>query len=311
MPPDDRAGLDEPYVVAVPLFKPGTFLDPLVAALAEQDPSPAAFIFLDSSPRGHQATRPDFATLAGLVVLKPIAEFDHGQTRNIALDEAAAHADICIFLSQDAVPATPQSLPLLATEIRGNVWAASGRQLPRPGADPIEVAQRQRRYPAESAERPLSNAFAAYRISRFRDIGGFRHPCIWGEDFLATADISANGGRVVYAQRATVRHSHPFSPPSDIRRYFDAGAARQHSRKLPSTESLASAEGIGALRADITGFLPRRPDLALKTLGRFIVRTVGYLAGRIHPLLPANVVLGLTSNRAYWLAQRDSSVNDD
>ena len=74
---------------------------------------------------------------------------------------------------------------------------------------------------------------------------------------------------------------------------------------------MASNEGLAALRGDVLEFLPRRPGLALKTIARFGVRSVGYLIGRIHPALPHKVVLGLTSNKAYWRESFASKASDD
>ena len=124
-------------------------------------------------------------------------DFNHGGTRQLALN-LVPWASIVVYLTQDSVLATPDSLDLLLSAFEDeSVAAAYGRQLPRPHAGPIEAHARLFNYPPKSEVRDfesrhalgikatfLSNSFAAYRVATLMEVGGFPSGRHYREDAL-------------------------------------------------------------------------------------------------------------------------------
>src|SRR6266542_711285 len=80
----------------------------------------------------------------------PHEEFGHGRTRN--LGASLAHGQWLVYLSQDAVPASPLWLARLTRHLRDpGVAAAFGRQLPPAGLGPIETFFLEQTYPPRGA----------------------------------------------------------------------------------------------------------------------------------------------------------------
>src|SRR5215467_9389188 len=71
------------------------------------------------------------------VVTIPARTFDHGLTRNLALDRASGH--LVVLLVQDAVPVSDDWLATLTAPFRADEHLAGtfARQEPRPDADAI------------------------------------------------------------------------------------------------------------------------------------------------------------------------------
>jgi len=124
------------------------------------------------------------------------ADFNHGDTRTQALRYVPLGTDIVVFMTQDAILATPGSLKTLVSAFTdGSVACAYGRQLPHADATPLAEHARYFNYPAASrtlsmVDQPrlglktcfLSNSFAAYRLADLLDVGGFPNNVILGED---------------------------------------------------------------------------------------------------------------------------------
>ncbi len=157
----------------------------------------------------------------------PHEEFDHGDTRNALA--AASCGEVLVFLTQDAIPHSPDWLATLLRNFDDPcVGAAYGRQTSRPDAlwttrallrdDPARsTLRREVRLPATGAyaamsphERRLlydfSNVGSAVRRSLWE-----RHPfprTRFGEDILIARAILEAGFEVVYDASAVVEHSH-------------------------------------------------------------------------------------------------------
>ena len=121
-------------------------------------------------------------------------------------------AEIVVYLTQDAVLATRVSLDLLLSAFSDeHVAAAYGRQLPRPGAGPIEAHARLFNYPAQSEVRDyesrhklgikaafLSNSYSAYRTRALREVGGFPSDAIMAEDAIVAGKMLLAGWKTAY-----------------------------------------------------------------------------------------------------------------
>ena len=160
---------------------PGDGLAAWLTSLGSQTIKPDRLLLIDSSSDDGTVGK---ARAAGFeVVIIAREDFSHGGTRQAAV-EMIPDADVIIFLTQDAVLVHPKSLELLIERFADpKVGAAYGRQLPRPGAGPIEAHARLFNYPSRSAVRDaqdiprlgiktsfISNSCAAWRRAALLEV---------------------------------------------------------------------------------------------------------------------------------------------
>jgi len=128
-PPEPSA---ERVLVLVPSRNAGPRWADFLQALQTQQPHWRAVV-IDSESEDGSAER---AQAAGLDVHRIArASFNHGGTRQQALERHAAEADWVVFMTQDAVLAEPEAIArLLQAFADPRVAAAYGRQLPHPEA---------------------------------------------------------------------------------------------------------------------------------------------------------------------------------
>ncbi|MFT5050137.1 MAG: glycosyltransferase involved in cell wall biosynthesis/GT2 family glycosyltransferase [Chlamydiales bacterium] len=154
-------------------------------------------------------------------------EFDHGDTRNLLA--ARSRGDLLVFLTQDAIPSSPDWLSTLVANFEDDgVGAASCRNIPRPDAEAL-TRLFSSGDPGYSTERrevslPPADEYAQLGPHERRLLFGFndvasairrelweRHPfprTSFGEDILMARALLEAGHTVVYDARATVEHSH-------------------------------------------------------------------------------------------------------
>jgi rhamnosyltransferase len=215
---------------------------------------PQSVMIVDSSSTDGTA---ELAYAEGFQVYRvPLAEFNHGGTRQLAVN-LLPEAEILIFLTQDAVLGSPESIAgLLEAFEDPGIGAAYGRQLPRKDAEPIGAHARLFNYPERSGIRTLnsrgemglktiflSNSFAAYRREALMAVGGFPQDVIFGEDTITAAKLLLTGWKIAYVAEAQVYHSHGYSLMEDFRRYFDVGVL--HARESWLLREFGSAGGEG------------------------------------------------------------------
>jgi len=247
--------------------------------------------------------------------IRPIEprEFNHGGARRLALD-LCPQAEILVFMTQDAVLAAPDSLARLLDAFNDPLaGAAYGRQLPRPGAHPVEEHARFFNYPPQSAVKTaadiprlglktafISNSFAAYRRAALDEVGGFPEHVIIGEDTHAAARMLLAGWKIAYRAEAAVFHSHGYSWPQEWRRYFDTGVF--HARNPWLRESFGAAEGEGwrFVRSEIGHLWRRNPWLIPSGLLRAGIRYLGFRTGLAERFLPVGLKRRLSAQKAFW-----------
>ncbi|MEM9381764.1 MAG: glycosyltransferase [Planctomycetota bacterium] len=156
-------------------------------------------------------------------------EFDHGDTRNLLA--ARSRGEILVFLTQDAIPASPDWLQTLVANFENpEVGAAYCRNVPRPDADVLTKVfsgrdpgyaegRRETRLPPRDEyeamgpqERRLLYNFNDVASAFRRDLWE-RHPfprTPFGEDVLMARAFLEAGFTVVYDDVATVEHSHDY-----------------------------------------------------------------------------------------------------
>ena len=239
--------------------------------------------------------------------------FNHGATRQLALT-LCPDADIIIYMTQDAILASPDSIKnILAPFEDEKVGAVCGRQLPHKDASPIAAHARLFNYPAVSSVKSgddipqlgikaafISNSFAAYRRTALIDVGGFPSDTIFGEDTFVAAKMLQAGWKIAYAADATCYHSHNYSIKEEFERYFDIGVF--HSREKWFIESLGKPEGEGKkfVLSELKYLLDKAPWLIPSAILRTGLKLVGYKLGQRAAAMPLWLKRKLNMNKGYW-----------
>lgn len=252
--------------------------------------SPQNILIIDSESTDGTA---DLARAEGFRVVEiPRREFRHGATRQLGVD-LLSDADIIVFLTQDAILASSDSIARLVSCFDDpRVGAAYGRQLPRPGADPIEAHARFFNYPAQSEVRTqadiprlgfktifFSNSFGAYRRSALMEVGGFLKEANFGEDTLAAAHLLLAGWKIAYAADAPVYHSHAYSIAEEYRRYVQIGRFHAAQPWLVEKFGNVGGEGMRFMRSQLSMLARKSPRLIPAALARAVSKWIGYRVG--------------------------------
>jgi len=299
------------YGIVVPVLNGGETWRSCVCALRAQLPQPAHILVIDS---GSTDGSDEVSLQAGFEVVRiSKREFDHGGTRKMAA-ERLDKQDVVVFLTQDAVPASADTIKkLVAAFDDTQVSVAYGRQLPRDGAGPVEAHARHFNYPVRSDIRVLedrrslgikaafsSNSFAAYRSEALAAVGGFPSKLILAEDMVVTARMLLTGGKSAYVADACVYHSHDYTVLQEFRRYFDIGVLHQDQSWLLDKFGKPEGEGGRFVRSEVRYLSKRAPWLLPLALLRTAMKLMGYKLGKHSSALPLSLKCRLSMHRAYW-----------
>jgi rhamnosyltransferase len=298
-------------LVVIPVFYPGGIWLDCVLAIKTQVFQPDEVLIINS---GASDSVVELASAEGFHIVDiDKASFNHGGTRQFAIDIRPGF-DLVVFLTQDAVLANTEALNNILEGFQDkNVAAICGRQLPRPGAGPIETHARLYNYPDVSTVRSLtdaslyglktafmSNSFAAYRIAALMDVCGFPDNVIFGEDMFIAAKLLMAGYKISYSANACVYHSHDYSLCQEFSRYFDMGVF--HSREPWLREQFGSAEGAGIkyLASELKYLakygLWKIPEAFLRTVFRY----AGFRIGLMEKHIPMNIKKKFCMNKGYF-----------
>jgi rhamnosyltransferase len=147
--------------------------------------------------------------------------FNHGKTRDrIAKILHKRGFDTVVFLTQDCIPASPDSISTLINFLWSNdISGCYGRQLSNKKCS-LNQWQRNCFYPETSCIKTaadlirkdsravfFSNAFSAWKTEDIQKAGGFPETD-FGEDTLLALHILQQGGKTGYCADATVLHDH-------------------------------------------------------------------------------------------------------
>ena len=240
--------------------------------------------------------------------------FNHGSTRQAAVEQFCGGKRFVVFLTQDAVLESDSSLLELLQSFRNDqVGAAYGRQLPHHDAQPFEAHAALFNYRPASETRSLadarrlgikaaffSNSYAAYRITALNQCGGFPAHLILGEDAYVAMCMLTAGWQIRYCAEALVRHSHAYSIVEEMQRYFDFGV--MHAQIPELLERFGHPEGEGArfVSAEL-GYMARyAPWLLPQVLVRNTAKYMGYRLGRGFKRLPHLWRRRLSMTKGYW-----------
>jgi rhamnosyltransferase len=284
---------------------------PFVSALLSQSIKPSQVLIVDSS--SEDATV-DLARASGFRTASiNRADFNHGRTRQWAAG-FFKDSEILVYLTQDAILASPDSIDNLVATFRDpTVGAAYGRQLPRETAGPIEAHARLFNYPeisevrsAESRERRgfksifISNSFAAYRRTALEEVGGFPSGVIFGEDTVSAARLLLADWKIAYAAGAGVYHSHEYSLWQEFKRYFDIGALHSAEAWLLQEFGHATGEGRRFVVSEVQFLWRRRKSLIPVAVFRTLAKVAGYQCGKHHRALSKETRQKLSMHPSFW-----------
>lgn len=265
---------------------------------------------------GSTDATPALAAVEGLHVHTiPRASFNHGGTRQMAVG-MLPDAEFLIFLTQDAILATPDAIAnLLAAFDDPQVGAVCGRQLPHRDAGPIGAHARLFNYPdagsvKSAADIPalgiktafLSNSFAAYRRSALLSVGGFPRDVIFGEDMCVAARMILSGWKVAYRADAAVHHSHDYGMRQEFQRYFDIGVMHVRESWLLEKFGKPEGEGLRFIRSETAWLLQHAPHLVPSAWLRTLLKLAGYRLGKIEAGLPVWMKRRMGMLHGYWKA---------
>lgn len=296
----------------IPTRNAGAHLERLLPALARQTLQPDEFLVVDSSSRDDSVARLRGAG-ARVEVIEP-SQFNHGGTRRWASQQVAA--DVLIYLTQDAIPATPDTFARIVGALHGepDIGVAYGRQLPHADAGLLGAQARRFNYPPVSRTKRLvdagelgiktcfsSDSFSVYRRDALEAVGGFPEDVIGSEDAYVAARMLLSGYAVRYAADAEVHHSHDYRLLEEFRRYFDIGVFYGRERWIGEAFGAASGEGLRYVKAELQavlaeGALWRVPEVLLRTAAKLL----GYRIGQGERYLDVGLKRRLSMFPGYW-----------
>ena len=296
----------------VPTLNAGKLWESWLKAFEQQTRKPDYLLVIDSSSSDDTVALARAQGFDARVI--PKSEFNHGGTRQFGVNVLSA-MDIIIFLTQDALLASPDAIErLLAVFGDEQVGAAYGRQLPHRNAGPIAAHARLFNYPAESQLRCLedrtrfgiktvfiSNSFAAYRRSALTQAGGFPVDTIMNEDTFVAGKMLVSGWKVAYCADAQVFHSHDYSFLDEFKRYFDIGVFHTHTSWLQTTFGGASGEGLRFVISESLYLMKHAPWLLPSAVLRTGLKWLGFKLGAMHQELPQVIRRSLSLHKTYWL----------
>lgn len=296
----------------IPTRNAGAYLERLLPALACQTLQPDEFLVVDSSSRDDSVVRLCEAG-ARVEVIEP-GQFNHGGTRRWASQQV--EADVLIYLTQDAIPATPETFARIVSALYGepDIGVAYGRQLPHADAGLLGAQSRRFNYPPVSRTKRLADAgelgiktcfssdsFSVYRRNALEAVGGFPEDVIGSEDAYVAARMLLAGYAVRYAADAEVHHSHDYRMLEEFRRYFDIGVFYGRERWIGEAFGAAGGEGLRYVKAElqalmVAGAFWRVPEVLLRTA----VKLLGYRIGQGERYLDSGLKRRLSMFPGYW-----------
>ncbi len=224
--------------LVIPTLNGARTLPALLRALEEQTLPPAEKVAVDS---GSEDGTGELLEEAGFLVRRiPRKDFDHGAARDLAI--SLTTGEITVLLVQDALPLGPDFLERLAAPFTTDPAIAGvyGRQIPRPGGNPV-LRARLERWAAGRSRPRLQEALTPEtfqeltpweRLERcsFDNVASAVRKEVWnqhpfgrrpfGEDLAWAKKVLLAGHRIFFEPRAAVMHSHDRSPWAEFKRLY-------------------------------------------------------------------------------------------
>ncbi|UOE46262.1 glycosyltransferase family 2 protein [Mucilaginibacter sp. SMC90] len=295
----------------IPTLNAGELWPQVLQSVNDQDIELADKIIVDSGSRDNTVV---IAQQFGFKIINiSKSEFNHGGTRQLLVN-AVPNADICIFITQDAILASPQSLTNIVNVFSDpEIGMAYGRQLPHKNAQILESHARLYNYPDKSHVRTpddiakmgfkvffCSNSFSAYKRDALLAIGGFSSDAIMGEDAIVAAKMLVAGYKKAYVADATAHHSHTYTFLQEFRRYFDTRVFHEQNKWLINDFGKPTGEGIKFMKAELNYVVKHKKSRIFKSIFSLGAKWLGYKTGKFYKKLPASVLKKLSMHSYYW-----------
>jgi len=297
--------------ILIPTLNAGNDWSAVLEAISDQSFNVKNKVIVDS---GSTDNTVEIAKSFGFKVISiPKEQFNHGTTRQL-LVELSIDTDICIFLTQDAILASPDSIKNLVKAFDDHqVSIAYGRQLPHKNAKPLETHARLFNYPDVPEVVSIkdidkkgfkvffcSNSFSAYRRIALLDVGGFPSDSIMGEDAIVAAKMLERGFKKAYMTDATVYHSHTYTLSEEFKRYFDTRVFHEQNKWLIKSYGKPSGEGLKFVKSEIKYIYKTDPKYLFKSIASLGVKWLGYKIGKFYNNIPLTVLKRMSMHKHYW-----------
>ncbi|ASU15253.1 glycosyltransferase [Actinobacillus pleuropneumoniae] len=300
------------YSLVVPTYNAGLSWQEWIEAYQNQAIKAEKVIVIDSSSTDQTAALAEQADFFVYKIEK--SKFDHGGTRNLTVEFTSDDTEILVFLTQDALFASSDSLEELIKPFQDpEVGAVYGRQLPHKDATLLAAHARLFNYPPKSIIKSkesiselglktafISNSFAAYRCSIFEELGGFPEKTILAEDMYLAAKIILNGYKIVYNAEAKVYHSHNYSLIQEFQRYFDTGVFQKEQSWIRKEFGEANNEGKKFVCSEIKYLLKNNFLLLSKAIFHTMFKFLGFKLGLNYEKLPRWLCIKFSMHKNYW-----------
>jgi rhamnosyltransferase len=218
-------------------------------------------------------------------------------------------------MTQDAILANEYAISeLISAFDEEQVDAVFGKQIPHDDANLLATHARENSYSKNdysitiNDEHPkgfrkafMSNSFAAYRVNKLIELGGFPSKLILGEDSYVAAKILINNRKVAYRANATAKHSHNYTTAEEFKRYFDIGVFHQTQSWM--IEALGTVEGEGVKFAlGQLAFLCKKKAYAqiANSLLMSAAKFIGYKLGKNHTKFSQKTNICLSMHSGYF-----------
>lgn len=299
------------YFIAIPTYNGGDVWKLCVESIIKNAPKDIFVHVIDSSSKDDTVM---VAEKSGFDILTiASADFNHGGTRNKAVYSFINQFDVIIFLTQDSITQPNFIQNIISVFADKNIVCAYGRQLPHANANPIAKHARFFNYPSKGyigckktiPELGLktvfmSNSFSAYRLSVFKELGGFPSNTILCEDMYFTAKAVLAGYSVAYVPDAEVLHSHNYTPLEEFKRYFDIGVFHTDEPWIRESFGGAGGEGKRFLISEFLYLIKNSPSWVLLAFVNNFMKFLGYKLGQKYKILPHRIVSFLSMHKGYW-----------
>ncbi|WP_157605153.1 glycosyltransferase [Schlesneria paludicola] len=261
-------------------------------------------------------------TLCDEVIQIQPHEFHHSRTRNLGV--SVSNNDICVFLSQDALPSDEHWLTnLISPFVDPDVGAVYGRQKApdhfgaqrRYSMGEVYPEARQVRQFVPGEKRSLSevrfsDANGAYRRALLLEKPFPEHVPI-SEDIAACYYILEKGLKVVYEPLANVIHGHERSIKDEFRWAFDSGIALKRLGILGNPNFKSETKyGIKKLTDELVYFTKRFAiGTAMHSVSVYAARWLGVQLGKRENQIPPKIARAISPSLAREHARTKNVAN--
>ncbi len=299
------------YYIAIPTYNGGRIWRETVESISKNSPDNTPVYIIDSGSKDDTVNLARDSSFN--VTMINSKDFNHGGTRNSLVKLAPDGCDIVIFLTQDAIPQSGFIENILSVFCDENIACAYGRQLPHHDANPLACHARYFNYSNKGyicssndiSELGLktvfmSNSFSAYRLSIFKDLGGFPENTILCEDMYFTAKAVKKGYKVAYVENAVVRHSHNYSPMEEFRRYFDIGVFHAKESWIQSEFGGAKGEGSKFIFSELRYLFNKDFKYIPLSFVNNMMKLIGYKLGLNYKKIPLKITKRFSMHKSFW-----------